>query len=259
MTKPLKVTEISSASNGHFKRWRSLDAASGIKKHGEFLVTGEKIIREATELRHIKWKGLIVKTREAQSLLQESWVQDLQVPIFTLPAQLFQELNDSGAPGPILVGEAPPLRESSLSEAPKGLELLLGLQDPVNLGAALRLAEAFEAQVILLKESAYPFLPKCIRAASGSVFRVPLFRGPSVKELSPHPSMVQLDLEGADITQFKWPQNVRLLVGAEGPGVPEHLKGQNCIRIPIKAGMDSLNAVSALSIAVFSYQLSSRR
>jgi RNA methyltransferase, TrmH family len=259
MTKPLKITDISSSTNAHFKRWKSLDTASGIKKHGEYLVTGEKIIREATEVRSEQFSGIITKAADVADLLMDPWAQNLRLPVYSLSLELFKELNDAGTPGPILIGKLPELTEANLSAAPKGLELLLGLQDPTNLGAALRIAEAFGAKVILLKESAHPYLAKSIRAASGSVFRVPIQRGPSVKELKHSEHMVQLDLEGTDISKFQWPKNVRLLVGTEGPGVPEHLKGENCLHIPIARGMDSLNAVSALSIAVYSYRFFSQK
>jgi RNA methyltransferase, TrmH family len=259
MTKPLKITDITSSTNAHFKRWRSLDSASGIKKYGEFLVSGEKIIREAVDSARAQFTGLITKSTNLADLLMDPWAQELRLPVYALTPELFNELNEANTPGPLLIGKNPELAIIDINSPPKGMELMLALQDPTNLGATLRLAEAFGANVVLLQESAHPYLMKCIRASSGSVFKVPMVRGPSVRDLKAADSMVQLDLEGTDISDFKWPRNVRLLVGTEGPGVPESLRGtKNAIRIPIKRGMDSLNAVSALSIAVYSYRLQNK-
>lgn len=272
MTKPVKTTDITSAANAHYKRWRGLTSAAGIKKEGEFLLSGRKIIAEAVGAARLQFSAVICKKSEVAKVLQEPWLKDLGVPVYTLPAELFNELDEIGAPGPLLVARVPKIPEAELTSPPQGLELLLGLQDPANVGAALRIAEAFGARVVLMRECAHPFLPKSVRASSGSVFRVPLLRGPSVKELvAPNDGgranrsessfardLVTLDLDGTDIGRFQWPRDVRLFVGVEGPGVPAQLKSGPRVRIPIKAGMDSLNAVSALSIAVYSYQLQFR-
>ena len=53
--------------------------------------------------------------------------------------------------------------------------LLDGLQDPANVGAILRAAEAFGAGgVVLTPGTASPFAPKAFRASAGSALRVPV-------------------------------------------------------------------------------------
>jgi TrmH family RNA methyltransferase len=122
------------------------------------------------------------------------------------------------------------------------------------LGACLRSAESFGvSNIILLKESAFPFHPKAIRASSGSCFRLPLFEGPSLKEFTAE-GLLALDMNGESLDQFDWQPNGRLLVGEEGQGLPERISATR-ISIPMRSSLDSMNATVAASIALFSYRL----
>jgi TrmH family RNA methyltransferase len=148
----------------------------------------------------------------------------------------------------------PPLEQNWTEESPtEGLEVLAGLGEPSNLGALIRNCEAFGASLVLLKECAFPFHPKVIRASSGSVFRVKITQGPSILDLKEN--LIALDKEGLNIKDFAWPQNARLLVGEEGRGIPEGLKSSTNIQIPMSGRVESLNAVAATSIALFHYRL----
>jgi hypothetical protein len=56
--------------------------------------------------------------------------------------------------------------------------VLDGLQDPGNAGTIARAAEAFGATgIMFLKGTVSPFNPKALRAAAGSLFRVPFAYG----------------------------------------------------------------------------------
>jgi TrmH family RNA methyltransferase len=258
--------DISSSTNAKFKAWKALLSSQGIRKSGLFIASGEKILRElsGTSLKIESW---LVRLSDADK------IDDSSQPSFALPKDLdrrqkfvlnndlFDELNELGVPGPLAIVARPELTEAKLDKAPQGLEILLALQDPSNLGAALRVAEAFKASsVVLLKECCEPFLPKVSRTASASNFRVPLLKGPSLKDLTADAALagpiVVLDMDGQDMAQFEWPKNVRLFLGVEGPGVPAEFKSNKKFlqtRININSKVDSLNAVSALSIACYAY------
>lgn len=131
-------------------------------------------------------------------------------------------------------------------------------QDPGNIGAAIRSAAAFGvSRVVLLKEAASPFLPKAVRAAANALFRVELMAGPSLDELMESGARVyRLDLEGASLEEIVFPRDALLLAGVEGYGFRK--TGNSVpVRIPIAAGVESLNAQSALSIALYHIALKS--
>lgn len=132
------------------------------------------------------------------------------------------------------------------------LAVLDGIQDPGNAGAILRTAEAFGLTgAVLLKGCVDPYNPKCLRAAAGSTFRLPLRSGVSEAELpslhlyAADPRAATL-LQEADLTG-----PCALIIGSEGRGVrPELAARATPIRIPTRT-VESLNAAAAAAILFY--------
>jgi tRNA G18 (ribose-2'-O)-methylase SpoU len=250
------VKAIESRSNPIFRELKSLLESSGLKKSQKFIASGRKIVPELLTqtdptARSPQFEAVI--TFEGAP---EAPVHRLQTLL--LKKELFDELDILGTHFPLLVGQTKPIPTENLETPPVGLELVLALSDPLNLGAALRSAEAFEvSKVILLSECAHPFLPKVLRASSASALRTPLFFGPSIRALTPAAIKTLWALDRAEgdgatpLSEIKGQKNVRLLIGQEGQGLPEEIPADQKISIEMKAGMDSLNAVAAASIALY--------
>lgn len=256
----MKMKQITSATNPTYRRLLSLLSSSGIKKHGEFLISGRKLIPEflnsATATRSTVKLRAILTTADFEPIATS-------LPKIELPKKLFSELDVLGTHYPMLWGEVPAIETFDFTQPPRGLELVLALSNPLNLGAALRSAEAFCAdRVVLLSECAHPFLPKVLRASSGSALRLKLAHAPSIQELaqllpqsSVTPSLLwALDMKGQNISKYKFPQSFRMLIGEEGLGVPTEFSNDCRLAIPMKTNMDSLNAVAAASIALYAYR-----
>lgn len=275
--------QITSSHNPLFRGLRESLSGKGIRKHGQFLVFGERAVRETLErfprlarnllLCSTRHQGSgsdsdlhpetfssiasgVAKVREVTSAL------DHPFSVISLTPELFDELDAAGTRTPILVVRTPEIPESDLSHAPRGIEILCALGDPSNVGALLRSAAAFGAtRVILLQESASPFHPKAVRAASASTLGVELQRGPSIQSLPKLINqfgsafgIVALDMHGERLDQFRWPKDVRLLIGEEGQGIPASTKFQT-VAIPMAENVESLNATVASSLALYSYRL----
>ena len=139
---------------------------------------------------------------------------------------------------------------------PPGCTLFIPFQDPANVGGVIRSAAAFGVtQVVLLREAAHPFHPRSTRAAGSALFRIPLQKGPSIKDLkeSRH-SMITLSPEGADITNYEFPDRFGLLPGMEGPGLPQNVQSRTSLSIPMVQGVESLNAAMATGIALYQWR-----
>ncbi len=243
---------IASIQNSHFKRWRSLLKTKGIRHHQQCLVLGKRVIKEVLTNHSSLCRELLFTTHDF----------DLpQLPSHSMPIQisseLFRELDITGTSFPILICDTPPLTRPDLTIPPQGLEVLCPLGDPTNLGTLVRSCMAFGVQkLILLQEAAHPFHPKTIRASSGTVFNQTLYQGPEIIDLcKPETSrwIVALDVKGENLSTWQWPRNIRVLVGEEGLGLPEG-KFHETLTISQAKGLDSLNATTAMSIALFTYR-----
>ncbi len=177
------------------------------------------------------------------------------VKTHSLSRALFKTIDLFGTGFPILVCTAPPLPRADFTTPPRGLELLCPLGDPANVGALIRTAAAMGVgQVVLLKESAHPYHPRSIRAASGTMFDVRLVQGPSIGDLPEPATWVTLHAQGENVCTFEWPEDVRLVVGEEGPGLPRLSSGRR-LAIPMTESVESLNAVVAASMALYAYRV----
>jgi TrmH family RNA methyltransferase len=158
------------------------------------------------------------------------------------------------------------LPEYSFEDVAGGVPLvvvLVGVQDPGNVGTIVRSAEAFGATgVVAAAGSASPYGPKAMRASAGSVFRLPVLvraqppvllaqlRVAGLKLIAttaaagaPAASLHQVDLRGP----------AAVLVGSEAHGLPvEVLRSADAaIRIRLAGPVESLNAAVAASVVLY--------
>ena len=240
------IQPIESPQNAKFKTLQTLLEGRGIKKAGQALISGAKLVNEFLAQHPTLALELLLPPKAVAPALPT------HIKVFQLASPLFRELDAMGTHSPLLVVGISPLPNWQ-SEAPRGLELIVALSDPGNLGAMLRSAEAFGvSKVILTQESCTPFLPRAIRASSGACFRLKLESTGPLAELSLQDAYV-LDMQGTDLAGFQWPANVHLVLGEEGRGIPENLKLKS-LKIGMAGQVESLNAMAAASIALFTYR-----
>ena len=246
---------IQSAQNPFFQDLKKLLSSKGIRKQNRFLVCGEKFIQEILSANPEFAVGIL---RTAKHLADQPVANQNsgQTPEIELTNELFKELDVFGIDSPILVCSTPKIFDWK-AEKPKGLELIVALGEPSNLGAVIRSAVAFGVQkIILLKESASPFHPKAVRASAGNTLKVTYEFGPSIQELNLD-GILALDMKGESLQSFRWPHDTYLLVGEEGQGVPSNLKFKK-LQIPLEKNVESLNAGVAISIAMYSHYLQNK-
>ncbi|MNJ98592.1 23S rRNA (guanosine-2'-O-)-methyltransferase RlmB [compost metagenome] len=246
------MIEVSSKTNDHFRRWSDLSSARGIKKHGEFILMGEKLIEEFLKNPTYKIKGEIIH-EDLQALTPTFGAKIGRVPLFKLSKALFNEIDVVGTHYNLLVLEPKALEELPMSSSPKGLELVCPLGDPSNLGAMARSAVAFGVtKLILTEESCTPYHPKAIKSSAGALLQIPLYKTKKLADFAAEAKDVfALDMKGENVATFPWPKDLRLVVGEEGPGF-SGLRGLSRLSVPT-ASVESLNATVAASIAMFCY------
>lgn len=247
-----RIRTISSRQNPQFKRWTSLLETQGIQKHGQCLVSGKRLGAELLQHPVVPVCEILTPFSSEHAVTGE-----YRGPVFGLSGELFNELDIFGTKNPLLICQVPPLPDFDLESPPEGLELVCPMGEPGNLGAVIRGCLAFGVKrLILLTESVHPFHPKVIRASSGAVFSISIFRGGPGSALS-RPEYAQwitaLDLEGQDLGFHAWPTATRLLIGEEGKGIPPGPYPRR-LRIPQTHTTIPLNAAVAAHIALYSYR-----
>jgi len=136
--------------------------------------------------------------------------------------------------------------------------LLDAIQDPGNVGTVIRSAEAFGATGVVFGEGSVRVSNgKLLRAAAGSLFRMPFIENAKAGEvraqLRAHGvRLYALAAEGsAELSKANLREGCALAVGNEGAGLSRELAdGAESVRIPTQR-VESLNAGVACSIALF--------
>ena len=179
--------------------------------------------------------------------------------------KLFDGLASTETPqGIAALARAPEYKlEDLLRGADSLVIVLVAAQNPGNVGAILRSAEAFGATgVIATRGTAHPYSPKALRASSGSSLRLPI-----LAELAPTIALTQLRISGLQILAASASQNPNarrpdeldlrapfaLLIGNEGAGLPPDIErsADALIRIQVAAPVESLNAAVAASLILY--------
>lgn len=250
---PHGVEVISSRDNERFKSLLTLHQSKGIKKQGQCLVSGTRLVDELLEDEGARSRIAALIVNKNYWHADEEPVEKIQV--WTFENDLFKELDSLGTGAPLALVNIEPLE--TFASPSTGLIVVVPFQDPENVGAALRSCLAFNvAEVVLTQEAANPFLPRAIRAAANACFRIKLTKGPALAEIGSNTGNLPVFLLSGDgqnsIGATTLPRDCVIIAGLEGPGIPRDINGER-IFIPISDEIDSLNAVAALSISLYEH------
>lgn len=239
---------IESRSNERVRGARRLLQRKERKEAGLHIIESEKLVREA----------LLSGAKLTALFVEDGFVFDASanVPLYAVTRGVLESLCESQTPqGVAAVVETPSLDPPV--EYPEGLYVLLdGVQDPGNVGAILRSADAFGAKGALLSPAcADPYAPKTLRAAMGSTYHLPVWQGDLASELQKLRAQGFLpvcgDLRGSE-TLPPIPARAALVIGSEGSGVSEEVAALCArYRLPMRGRAESLNAAVAAGVLLY--------
>ncbi len=140
------------------------------------------------------------------------------------------------------------------------LLVLDGVQDPHNLGACLRTADAAGVNAVIIpKHRACGLTPTVEKVASGAADNVPLIQvtnlANALQQLQAQNIWVLGAAEDVEQTIFTTDFNrpIALVLGAEGKGL-RHLTKNNCdelVRLPMYGKVESLNVSVATGVCLY--------
>jgi len=260
-----RLRRIEGRHNALLKVLRQAFAHSELTAEGDCAIEGVRIVEEAIR------SGLRFRAaffRESGQNLAERLLPQIGAHVETLlvPDRLFDGVVPSETPQG--VAALVRLKEFSLDDVMERLPVgpivvVVGLQDPGNLGTILRSAEAFgSAGAILGQGTVSHFNAKVIRSSAGSVFRLPIVAAKSTGAMAAvSAKLLALGVrrfatsshKGTPLDEAPLGGPAAIFIGSEGAGLPRSLVAQvdETIVIPHSDHVESLNAGVAASIVLY--------
>jgi len=257
---------ITSRHNRRIVELRKLDARKHRQRQGRFLVEGLPILEMALAGRARPLEAYFCRELlagpPAEAILDRLLAAGAE-PV-AVSADVMRSLADREAVDGVLA--VFPLHEMGLSDLPAdcgGLVVVLDrLQDPGNLGALIRTADAVGAKAaVLVEPCADPFDPKVVRGSMGSMFNVPLARTADVDGLFSYLRQHGARVVGTDAQRGRawgeglWSGSVALVLGNEARGLSDDVGDHvsDWARLPIAGHAESLNVAVAGGVLMYAW------
>jgi TrmH family RNA methyltransferase len=252
---------ISSRQNPHVAQYRAaaqgeltdrllLDGAHLV---GDALAAGISIEHAAVVSTALDRDDIRALTDELERLGVETVVAAPQVMAVMSPVRSSSAI--------VALGRRPAPDATRLFAGPAPLVIIAtDVQDPGNLGAIIRTAEAgLATSVIAAGACADPYGWKALRGSSGSALRLPIGvaddAAAALTESRRHGcrAIALVPRGGRSLYEIALTHATAILIGGEGPGLDQALIDQadERVTIPMHAPVESLNAAVAAAIVVY--------
>jgi TrmH family RNA methyltransferase len=246
---------VRSASNPLVRAARELRLAAARRERGEFLAEGVRLVADAIALGARPRKVFVVPERLGRSGGGRALLERLDRSVVVAVAHdAMAALSDTRTPQG--VAAVFPIELTGRAVGPIVL-VLDGLQDPGNVGTAIRSAVASGlVETVVARGGADPFGPKAVRAAAAALFAVRVSR-PADDEL---PDLLRdRAVWIAEATAERsyetvdWRRPCALVIGSEARGASPELRAlaTGSVGVRLRGPVESLNAGVAASIILF--------
>lgn len=246
--------------------WLRVQEQGGTGLGGLFMAEGEIVVRELFDSRYPVHSVLITPTR-LLSMRDAIGRLPPGTPVYLVPRGLAEGIVGFDMHRGVLAlgSRGNPISVRELATTARCLLVLEGLSNHDNIGSLYRSLSALgiaPAGVLLGPGCADPYYRKSLRVSMGHVLRLPTAQaqhwpgvlhdlgemGYEVLALTPDANAEPID----SIALPTPPARPALVVGAEGPGLSQvamEVCGRR-VRIPMNAGVDSLNVAVAAAVAL---------
>ena len=227
---------------------------------GFFIAEGEKVIARTAAAGYPP-RSLLVSPQRLADLSPE--VAALECPVYVASYDVLQAVTGFHVHRGALAsfGRLPLRSAEEVLTGASRVVVMEQVTNHTNLGAVFRSAAALGMDAVLLSpNSCDPLYRRTVRVSMGQVFSVPyafLERWPEgledVRAAGFRVLALTPDASATDLSEIRVAddEKVALLFGAEGPGLTEEVMAvsDERVRIPMAAGVDSLNVGAAAAVA----------
>ena len=250
------MRQINSKDNKIIKLFTQLGIRKYRDKLGLYIIEGENLLQEALQ------EGVLIHTL----LAREGYTgipTELEEKCFYIEEKLYDRLAQTDtSQGVMAIVKKPQFSQADFVEktAEGNFVVLDRLQDPGNIGTIIRTADAAGYTLIaVMKGTADIFSPKVVRAAAGSLFRVPVVFINDNDELVSFIKAAGGKLVATcfDTDRYYYDEDltkgIALIIGNEGNGISRDLidRADIKIKIPMRGKIESLNAAVAAAVLMY--------
>ena len=255
--------KVTSRDNSLLRRAR---AVRGGKITESIFVEGLRLCKEALsselKIEAVIYSEELARKERAAQLIEK--LANACEKLALVSEKLLASISYTKTPQGIVILAARPPNDEESFKAKQADSLLLvimhGINNPVNVGAILRTAEAAGVTgAIATATTADPFSPKALRGAMGSAFRLPIWLAANYSDVLTWCAglgirTISADAEGSKaFTEVDWRGPCALIVGPESSGLsPDEIAATGeAVRIPMKGSVESLNVAVAAGILLY--------
>ncbi|MER5196538.1 TrmH family RNA methyltransferase [Streptomyces sp. NPDC002755] len=243
---------------------------------GLFIAEGEKVIRRAKDAGY-EMRSMLLSAKWVD--VMRDVIDELPAPVYAVSPELAERVTGYHVHrGALASMQRKPLPDAAelLVSARRGVvagdrqdgagervAIFEGFVDHANLGAAFRSAAALGIKAILLSpDCADPLYRRAIKVSMGAVFSVPYARfeawpagldvvrdaGYDILAMTPDEKATPLD----ELNPERFEKSA-IMLGSEGHGLSTYAlrAADEWVRIPMSAGVDSLNVAAASAVAFY--------
>ncbi len=255
------MEEITSRNNPTVKAAALLKELKQRKNTGLFLLEGARLCKDAA-LNGITVKQLFITARAREKYSQEAeLLENKAEKSFLIVDSVAEKLTDTkNSQGVFAVCKEPEIsREINYG----GMYVFTdNVQNPDNLGAIVRTAEAMGADGLIVNSGCDVYSPKALRASMGALLRFPVIRTSDAAALLGECKKQNMkvfasvvDSGAQSVTDADKSGGCILIIGNEGNGISDDVLAfsGHRITIPMKGKAESLNASAAATVLIWEF------
>jgi TrmH family RNA methyltransferase len=257
------VKQISSRANPLVRTFRALASGRTVEDR-RLLLDGAHLVQEAraagVPITTLAVSAHALDDPEVAALVRA--IAGDGAEVLVVPDALFPALSPVRSPsGVVAIAEhdVVPI-DAVFASSPPLVVVAIDVQDPGNVGALVRAAEAGGATgAVWCGASADPFGWKALRGSMGSAFRLRITRAGDLQiaidgaRAAGARLVATTPRQGTNLYEANLEGPVAILIGGEGPGLPDAVvaAADLCVSIPMKPPVESLNVAVATALIVY--------
>lgn len=242
----LSKNEIKYVKSLHLKKFR--------QKYNNFIVEGDKIVRELLASSNFQIEALYGENNWLSK--HGDHIRSSNFPLHTVSGTELERISTLKTPNQVLVIVRMPTFRYSSDKLNSSLSLYLDdIRDPGNFGTILRIADWFGLPYVFCSPTSAAWTnPKVIQASMGAFLRIQVHSMELSAVTAMHPDLpiFGMVLGGQSITELSRPDRGIIVIGNESRGIGQNNLKYLTQRVTIprhpEGGAESLNAAVATGI-----------